>query len=157
GLVEEPPLTPKEGGLIRDGYDTKLDELRSVSRDGKGWIARYQSAEVARSGIASLKVGYNQVFGYYIEITHANSGWLPDNYIRKQTLKNAERYITPELKEYEEKVLGAEEKIRALEYDLFVGLRERTAADTAKLQAAAEALAALDVLAGLADLAATRG
>ncbi len=157
GLVEEPPLTAKEGGLLRDGYDARLDELRTISRDGKGWIARYQAAEVARSGIASLKVGYNQVFGYYIEITHANSGKVPDDYIRKQTLKNAERYITPELKEYEEKVLGAEEKIRALEYDLFVSLRERTAADTSKLQASAEALAALDVLAGLADLAATRG
>jgi DNA mismatch repair protein MutS len=157
GLVDEPPLTPKEGGLIRDGYDARLDELRSVSRDGKGWIARYQAAEVARSGISSLKVGYNQVFGYYIEVTHANAGRVPEDYIRKQTLKNAERYVTPELKEYEEKVLGAEEKIRALEYDLFIGLRDRTAADTSKLQAAAEALAALDVLAGLADLAVTRG
>lgn len=157
GLVAEPPQTPKDGGVIRDGYDARLDELRTISRDGKGWIARYQATEVERTGIASLKVGYNQVFGYFIEITHANAERVPQDYIRKQTLKNAERYITTALKEYEEKVLGAEEKIRALEYDLFVALRERAAAETAKLQAAAEALAAIDVLSGLAELAVQRG
>lgn len=156
-LAEEAPQSPRDGGLIRDGYDAGLDDLRTVARDGKGWIARYQASEVARSGIASLKVGFNQVFGYYIEITHANSGRVPADYIRKQTLKNAERYITPELKEYEEKVLGAEEKIRALEYELFLRLRDRAAAETVKLQSAAESLASLDVIASLAELAGSRG
>jgi len=157
GLGDEPPISPKDGGVIRDGYHAGLDELRGIARDGKGWIARYQAAEVARTGIASLKVGFNQVFGYYIEITHANAGRAPADYIRKQTLKNAERYITPDLKEYEEKVLGAEEKIRGLEYEIFLSLRDRAAAETTALQNSAEALAALDVLAGLAELASTRG
>ncbi|MBX7105519.1 MAG: DNA mismatch repair protein MutS [Gemmataceae bacterium] len=157
GIADSPPFNPKDGGVIRDGFDARLDELRSIARDGKSWIARYQADEVARSGIASLKVGYNQVFGYYIEVTHANAGRVPADYVRKQTLKNAERYVTPELKEYEEKVLGAEEKIRGLEFELFVGLRDRVAAAASSLRATADALAALDVLAGLAALAAERG
>src|SRR5205814_6033583 len=111
-LVDDPPPSPHEGGVIREGYDRDLDELRHIARDGKEWIARFQAQEVTRTGIASLKVGFNQVFGYYIEITNANASRAPADYIRKQTLKNAERYITPELKEYEEKVLGAEDKIR---------------------------------------------
>jgi DNA mismatch repair protein MutS len=156
GLVDDPPISGKVGGVIRDGYDAGLDELRAISRDGKGWIARYQADEVRRTGISSLKVGYNQVFGYYIEVTHANAERVPADYIRKQTLKNAERYITPALKEYEEKVLGAEEKIRHLEYDLFVKLRDRAAQDTRKLQEAADVLATLDVFAGLAELAVSR-
>src|SRR5262249_40968071 len=103
GLVDDPPLTAKDGGIIRDGFDAPLDEVRAVARHGKGWIARYQAQEITRTGIASLKVGFNQVFGYYIEVTHANAGRVPDDYLRKQTLKNAERYITPDLKEHEEK------------------------------------------------------
>jgi DNA mismatch repair protein MutS len=155
-LIEDPPLTAKEGGVIRDGYKPELDELRTITRDGKTWITRYQANEITRTGISSLKVGFNQVFGYYIEITHANSAKVPTDYVRKQTLKNAERYITPDLKEYEEKVLGAQDKIHNLEYELFVELRERVAAQTARLLGTADVMATLDVLASLSELAAAR-
>jgi DNA mismatch repair protein MutS len=155
-LVDDPPLSAKEGGLIRDGYTPALDELRTVTREGKTWIAQFQAREVTRTGIASLKVGYNQVFGYYIEITHANVGKVPSDYLRKQTLKNAERYITPDLKEYEEKVLGAQEKIYQLECELFTDLRERVAHRTTQLLGTADVMATLDVLCSLAELAAAR-
>jgi DNA mismatch repair protein MutS len=155
-LAEEPPLSPREGGVIRRGYDADLDELHAIARGGKEWIARFQAEEITRTGIASLKVGYNKVFGYYIEITHAHASKIPTDYQRKQTLKNAERYITPELKAYEEKVLTAEEKIHEREYELFVSLRDRVAAQTGRLLQTAEVLATLDVLAALADLADTR-
>ena len=155
-LVDEPPLLAKEGGIIRPGYDLALDELRLVARGGKEWIARFQSQEITRTGIPSLKVGFNRVFGYYIEITHAHAGKIPADYQRRQTLKNAERYITPELKEYEEKVLSAEEKICDREYEIFMRLREQAAAQTPRLLQTGAVLAALDVLAGLAELAATR-
>jgi DNA mismatch repair protein MutS len=155
-LVETPPLNPKEGGIIREGYDLTLDEIRGIARGGKEWIARFQSDEITRTGIASLKVGFNRVFGYYIEITHAHAAKIPGDYQRKQTLKNAERYITPELKEYEEKVLSAEDKIFEREYEIFVRLREATAAQTPRLLHTGEVLATLDVLASLAELAATR-
>src|SRR5262249_16214844 len=155
-LFDEPPLSAKEGGVIREGYHKELDELRSVSRDGKNWILRFQAEEITRTGIPSLKVGYNQVFGYYIEVTHTHAQRIPANYQRKQTLKNAERYITPELKENEEKVLTAQEKSQQLEYDLFLALREQAAAQTPRLLATAEGLAALDVLSALAELAAQR-
>ncbi len=150
----EPPVTLKEGGLIRDGYAAELDELRSIQRDGKSWIARFQAQETDRTGIPSLKVGYNQVFGYYIEITHTHQERIPPDYVRKQTLKNAERYITPELKEYEAKVLTASERACDIEYDLFVRTREGVAAHTARLQESARLLAELDALASLADAAA---
>jgi DNA mismatch repair protein MutS len=156
-LVDEPPQSPREGGLIRDGYSADLDELRGIARGGKEWIARFQSQEIARTGIASLKVGFNKVFGYYIEITHAQATKVPTDYQRKQTLKNAERYITPDLKEYEEKVLSAEDKINEREYELFLWLRDQVAARTTLLLQTAEVLATLDVLVGLADLAVTRG
>ncbi len=155
-LVDDPPLSPKEGGIIRRGYHAELDELHGAARGGKEWIARFQADEITRTGIASLKVGFNKVFGYYIEITHTHAHKIPTDYQRKQTLKNAERYITPELKEYEEKVLGAEEKIQQLEHELFTGLRDRVAAQTQRLLQTAEVLATLDVLAGLAELAAAR-
>lgn len=156
-IADEPPVSAKDGGVIRDGFDAGLDELRSIARDGKSWIARYQATEIERSGIASLKVGYNQVFGYFIEVTHANAGRVPADYVRKQTLKNAERYVTPELKEYEEKVLGAEEKIRGLEYELFIRVRDSVASRAVQLRNTADAIAAIDVLVGLAALAAERG
>ena len=140
-LVDEPPLTAQEGGVIRRGYDAELDELRDIARGGKDWIARFQADEITRTGIASLKVGFNQVFGYYIEITHTHASKIPADYQRKQTLKNAERYITPELKEYEEKVLSAEEKIQQREYELFVALREQVAAQTRRLLQTGEVLA----------------
>ncbi len=156
-LVDEPPINAREGGVIRRGYDADLDELHQIASSGKEWIARFQAAEITRTGIASLKVGYNQVFGYYIEVTHAHAARVPADYQRKQTLKNAERYITPDLKEYEEKVLTAEDKIHQREYELFVALRERVAAQTGRLLQTAEVLAWLDVLAALADLASERG
>jgi DNA mismatch repair protein MutS len=155
-LVDDPPLSPREGGVIREGYHAELDGLRKIAREGKDWLAHYQAEEITRTGIPSLKVGYNRVFGYYIEITHTHVAKIPVNYSRKQTLKNAERYITPELKEYEEKVVGAEEKSQLLEYELFQALRDQVAAQTPRLLQTAEVLATLDVLAGLAELASSR-
>ena len=127
-LEEECPLVSREGGFIRPGFNADLDNLRELTTGGKQWIARYQAEEAARTGIASLKVGFNSVFGYYIEITHTHRDKVPAGYIRKQTVKNAERYITPELKEYEEKVLTADEKAKELEYELFLELRDLVAA-----------------------------
>jgi DNA mismatch repair protein MutS len=155
-LVDEPPLGLHEGGIIRRGHDAELDELHEVARGGKEWIARFQASEITRTGINSLKVGFNQVFGYYIEITHTHATKVPSDYQRKQTLKNAERYITPELKAYEEKVLTAQDKISQREYELFGALRERVAKEAPRLLQTAEVLAHLDVLAGLAELAAAR-
>jgi DNA mismatch repair protein MutS len=155
-LVDDPPLALREGGIIRDGFNAELDELHLISKGGKDWLAKFQADEMRRTGIASLKVGFNRVAGYYIEITHTHADKIPSNYRRRSTLKNAERYDTPELKEYEEKVLGAEEKIYQLEYDLFVALRDRVAAQTARLLQTADMMASLDVLASLAELAASR-
>src|SRR4029077_18312882 len=148
--------SPREGGLIRPGYNRELDELREIARVGKEWIARFQASENTRTGIKALKVGFNQVFGYYIEITHTHAAKVPSDYQRKQTLKNAERYITPELKEYEEKVLTAQDKAHEREYELFLALRDQVAAQTGRLLQTAEVLATLDVLAALAELAMSR-
>jgi DNA mismatch repair protein MutS len=156
-LVEEPPANARDGGVIREGFDKTLDELRAIARGGKEWIARFQATEIARTGINSLKIGYNQVFGYYIEITHAHAARIPADYQRKQTLKNAERYFTPELKEQEEKVLSADDKSRQRELELFLAVRDDVAAQTSRLLQTAEVLATLDVLAGLAELAVSRG
>jgi len=158
-LVEDPPLTIKEGGLIRAGFHEELDRLRSASKDGKAWIARYQAEQIRRTGIAGLKVGFNNVFGYYIEISHAQAqrGEVPADYIRKQTVKNAERYYTPELKEFENEVRNADERANALEYELFIALRDRVSADSPRLIQAGAAMAQVDVLAGLAELAARHG
>ncbi|MDT8441326.1 MAG: DNA mismatch repair protein MutS [Desulfuromonadales bacterium] len=152
-IVDDPPFVLREGGLIRAGYHAGLDELRQISREGKGWIARLEQEEKARTGIASLKVRFNRVFGYYIEITRSHLDRVPDDYQRKQTLANAERFITPALKEYEEKVLGAEEKLVEIEYDLFQQVRRQVAAEGERIRAVADCLATLDVLLGLADLA----
>jgi DNA mismatch repair protein MutS len=152
-IVEEPPLAIKEGGIIRDGYNAELDELRQASREGKDWIAKYQAKEQERTGIKSLKVRFNKVFGYFIEVTKSNLDMVPADYMRKQTTVNAERYITPELKEIEDKVLGADEKSMALEYELFQALRERICADTAGIQRNARALAQIDCLGSLAEVA----
>jgi DNA mismatch repair protein MutS len=152
-LVDEPPATLTEGGLIRDGYHGEVDEWRRIASGGKDYIARLQTTERERTGIASLKIGYNQVFGYYIEISKANLDKAPTEYHRKQTLTNAERYITPELKEYEEKVIGAEDRLKELENELFLKLRERTAAWTPKVQQIARTLARIDLLSGLAEVA----
>ena len=155
-LVEDCPLTTREGGIIREGYNKELEELRELAKGGKQWIASYQAEQVENSGIPNLKVGFNKVFGYYIEVTNAHHDKVPDNFIRKQTLKNAERFITPELKEYEEKVLSADEKAKDREYDLFVELREAVHQDARRLQGTAAVLAQLDVLAALAELACER-
>jgi DNA mismatch repair protein MutS len=155
-LVDDPPQGIREGGIIRRGFDAELDELHAIARGGKEWIARFQADEIVRTGIGSLKVGFNKVFGYYIEITHTHATKIPDDYQRKQTLKNAERYITPELKAYEEKVLSAEDKIFEREYELFTALRNQVAAQTAQLLNTGDILAQLDVLSGLAELAAAR-
>ena len=159
-LVDDPPLAIKEGGLIRDGFHADLDEQRDLARGGKSWIAKYQAEQVRRTGINGLKVGFNKVFGYYIEVTHAQSGQgsrIPAEYIRKQTVKNAERYITPELKEYEDKVRNAEERANALEYELFLTLRDRVAAEAPRLVQAGAVLAQVDVLCALAELASKQG
>lgn len=155
-LVADCPLSARDGGFIRGGFAAELDRLRELAAGGKQWIAQYQKQAIERSGIPNLKVGYNKVFGYYIEVTHAQAEKIPDNFIRKQTLKNAERYITPELKEYEEQVLTADERAQELEYELFVQLRDTVAASARRLQATATALARLDALASLAELARQR-
>ncbi len=152
-VVASPPITVTEGGIIKDGYSEDLDELREISRSGKGWIARLEAQERQRTGISSLKVRYNQVFGYYIEVTNPNLDLVPGDYIRKQTLTNAERFITPQLKEYEDKVLGAEERIKALEHELFRQLRERVAGENRRIQATAAAVGLLDALLSLAEVA----
>jgi DNA mismatch repair protein MutS len=153
-IHDDPPYTLREGKLIKKGHSAELDELRSVSTEGKGFIAAIEQRERDRTGIGSLRVSYNRVFGYYIEVTKTNLASVPQDYIRKQTLANAERYITPELKEYEEKVLGAEEKILDLESRLFNEIREQVAAQTVRIQDMARRLATLDCLASLAEAAA---
>ncbi|WP_417378053.1 DNA mismatch repair protein MutS [Gimesia sp.] len=156
-IIEDPPLTLNEGGVIRPGFSEELDELRSLSKGGKEWIAGYRNEESERIGIPNLKVGYNKVFGYYLEVSAAHAAKVPDHYIRKQTLKNQERYITPELKEYEEKVLQAEDRAVELEQSMFDELRERVAKEAPRTQKTAEILAQIDVLFGLAHLATHAG
>ncbi len=156
GLADDCPLSSRDGGFIRDGYHEPLDNLRELATGGKQWIARYQAEESQRTGISTLKVGFNKVFGYYIEITNTHREKIPAEYIRKQTVKNAERYITPELKEYEEKVLTADEKSKELEHELFLELREAVSAARRRMQATADVLAQLDVLVALAELARQR-
>ena len=152
-IVDEPPAILRDGGLIRDGYDPALDELRAASHEGKNWIASLQEKEIARTGIKSLKVRFTSVFGYFIEITKANLPAVPPDYIRKQTTVNGERFITPELKEIEGKILGADERAKAREIELFQDLRGKALAELTAIQETAAALAALDVLAGLAETA----
>ena len=156
-LVADCPLSARDGGFIRNGFDQELDRLRDLAAGGKQWIAQYQARAIEQSGIPNLKVGYNKVFGYFIEVTNAQASKVPDNFIRKQTLKNAERYITPELKEYEEQVLTADERAQEVEYELFVQLRDSVAAAARRLQTTATVLARLDALASLAELARQRG
>ena len=152
-LVEEPPALLKEGGMFRDGYDSALDELRIASRGGKDWIAALQQREIERTGIKSLKVRFNSVFGYFIEITNANLDAVPEDYVRRQTTVNGERFITPELKEVESKILGADERAKALEYELFLRIRETVLKCLDELQTTARSIADLDVVASLAETA----
>ena len=153
-LIDEPPAIVREGGFTRDGVDPALDELKAISRSGRQVIAEMEEAERSRTGITSLKVRFNRVFGYYIEISKANLHLVPGDYLRKQTIAGGERFTTPALKEYEEKVLGADERILARELEIFEALRAGVAAEAARIQDTARALAALDVLAGLAETAA---
>ncbi|HEX7654007.1 MAG TPA: DNA mismatch repair protein MutS [Verrucomicrobiae bacterium] len=150
-IVDEPPLAIKEGGMIRDGYDAALDELREAQRGGKDWLAKLQAEEIERTGITSLKIRFNSVFGYYLEVTKSNLDKVPAHYIRKQTVANGERFITPELKDMEGKILGAEERSVKLEYELFQRLREAALAALREIQQTAAALAQLDVLGSFAE------
>jgi DNA mismatch repair protein MutS len=152
-IATDPPQEVTEGGVIREGFDGDLDDFRATEREGREWVADLEASERERTGIDSLSVGHNQVHGYYIEVTDANLDRVPDDYRRRQTLKNSERYVTPELKEREESIVGAAERADALEYELFVDVRGRVAAETERIQDLADALAELDALASLAAVA----
>ncbi|MFB3786583.1 MAG: DNA mismatch repair protein MutS [bacterium] len=156
-LVDDPPLTVREGGMIRDGYDRELDELRAMRKDGRGYLAQLQEQERARTGIPSLRVAYNKVFGYYIEVTNTHKDKVPETYIRKQTLTHAERFITSELKEFEAKILHAEDRIRELEFELLQKLLEAVRGYGPRLKSVARQLARLDVLQSLAEAASRNG
>ncbi|GAB3694998.1 DNA mismatch repair protein MutS [Halorubrum pallidum] len=153
----DPPQEITEGGVIREGFDADLDDLRATEREGREWIADLEARERERTGIDSLSVGHTQVHGYYIEVTDANLDRVPDDYRRRQTLKNSERYVTPELKEREDAIVGAAERADAMEYELFVDVRERVANETERVQALADALAEIDALASLATVAVESG
>lgn len=156
-IVENPPVSVREGGLIKAGFNAELDELRQTNKDGKSWIAALEASERDRTGIKSLKVGFNKVFGYYIEVTKANLDRVPEDYQRKQTLANSERYFTPELKAKEAMILGAEERITELEYELFTQVRDQVNAHVVEIQNNAHILAVLDVFQSLARVALDQG
>ena len=152
-IVDEPPISVKEGGLIKLGYDEEIDKLKTATTDGKNWIIQLEAEEREKTGIKGLKVGFNKVFGYYIEVTKSNVSLVPDRYIRKQTLTNGERYITEELKNLENQILGAEEKVVNLEYNVFVEVRDKIEAQMERLQKSASIVAMLDSLCSLATVA----
>lgn len=152
-ICDEPPLSVREGNIIRTGYNSEIDKLRTAGREGKNWIAALEGREKERTGIKSLKVGFNKVFGYYIEITNSNLSMVPEDYSRKQTLANAERYITPQLKEYESMILGAEDRVIQLEYDLFCQIRSKINSEVPRIQKSASVIAELDVFQSLAEAA----
>jgi len=156
-IVDEPPLPITEGNLFKDGYQEELDHLRGLVRGGRDWIATLQREESERTGIPNLKVGYNKVFGYYIEVSRANTRLVPEDYERKQTLVNAERYVTPTLKSREEEIVTAQERMQKLEYDLFVTLRNQIAGEAPRIQETADAIAEIDTLLSLAEIAAAKG
>jgi len=152
-IKDEPPLSLKDGGLIKDGYSKELDDLRSISRDGKEWIVQMEGREREKTGIANLKVSYNKVFGYFIEITKKHLSKVPEGYIRKQTVATGERYISQELKEYEDKILGAEEKIKNIEYQIFEEIRKRVAEEGKRILKMAGIISEIDVLSTLSEVA----
>lgn len=156
-IIDEPPISSKEGGLIKDGLNPEIDELRYITGEGKDWLLKLEADEREKTGIKSLKVGFNKVFGYYLEVTKTNLDLVPDTYIRKQTLVNAERFITQELKEWENKILGAGEKLAAMEYAIFNELRESVGKCTLRIQRTAKSLAVLDCLTSMATLAIENG
>ena len=155
-IIDEPPIALSDGDIFKEGYDPELDRLRTLVRGGKDWIATLQQDERDRTGISNLKVRYNKVFGYFIEVSKANVSLVPEDYQRKQTLVNAERYITPTLKEREEEILTAQERMQTMEYDLFVALRDKIAAEARRIQETAEGVASIDVLSSLAEVAITK-
>nr|WP_308742707.1 DNA mismatch repair protein MutS [uncultured Anaerocolumna sp.] len=152
-IVEEPPITVREGGIIKDGFHEEVDKLRKAKTEGKTWLAQLESREKEKTGIKNLKIKFNKVFGYYLEVTNSYQNLVPENWIRKQTLTNAERYTTSELKELEDVILGAEDKLFSLEYDLFCEVREKIAAEVSRIQQTAKAVAKLDVFTSLALVA----
>lgn len=152
-IADEPPLAMKEGGIIRDGYNEEVDTLRRAKSEGKDWLAKLEQDEREKTGIKTLRIKYNKVFGYYLEVTNSYKELVPDYYTRKQTLANAERYITPELKELEDTILGAEDKLYALEYELYCTIRDTIAAEVKRIQTTAKAIASLDVFSSLALVA----
>ena len=152
-IAEEPPLAMKEGNIIRDGYNQEVDTLRRVKSEGKGWLAKLEEEEREKTGIKNLRIKYNKVFGYYLEVTNSYKNMVPDYFMRKQTLANAERYITPELKELEDTILGAEDKLYALEYELYCTVRDTVAGEVERIQKTARAVAELDVFSTLALVA----
>ena len=152
-LMEDPPLAMKEGGIIREGYNEEVDRLRRAKSDGKGWLAELEAKEREKTGIKNLRIRYNKVFGYYLEVTNSFKNLVPDYYVRKQTLANAERYIIPELKELEDTILGAEDRLCALEYELYCEVRNKIAGEILRIQTTAKAIAKLDVIASLALVA----
>ena len=152
-IVEDPPMTVKDGGIIKMGYDEEVDKLKTATTEGKNWIIQLEADEKEKTGIKNLKVGFNKVFGYFIEVTKSNLSQVPDRYVRKQTLTNAERYITEELKNLENQILGAEEKVVILEYNLFTKIREEIAKNIIRLQKTATVVSTLDVLSSFAQVA----
>lgn len=152
-IIEEPPIQVKEGGIIKEGYNEEVDRLRKAKTEGKTWLAELEAKEKEQTGIKNLRVKYNKVFGYYLEVTNSYKDMVPDNWTRKQTLTNAERYTTPELKELEDVILGAEDKLFALEYSLFAGIRDSIGEQVKRIQSTAKAVAGLDVMASLATAA----
>ena len=152
-IVDEPPITIKEGGIIKLGYNEQVDEYKKAGLEGKQWLLELELREKELTGIKNLKIGFNRIFGYFIEVTKSNLSAVPERYIRKQTLANCERYITEELNEIESKILGAEEKVVDLEYDLFIALRSEVAKNIKRLQKASGIVAVLDVLTSFGTVA----
>ena len=152
-IVDDPPYLMRDGGMIKDGYNETVDNYRHAKTEGKQWLSELEASEREKTGIKNMKVKYNKVFGYYLEVTNSFKDLVPDYYTRKQTLTNAERYITPRLKELEDTILGAEDKLYALEYDLFCTVRDTVAGEAERIQRTAQALARLDVYASLSYVA----
>jgi DNA mismatch repair protein MutS len=152
-IIDDPPISVRDGDMIKEGYNEDVDRYRNAKTEGKTWLAELEAKERDKTGIKNLKIKYNKVFGYYLEVTNSYKDLVPDYFTRKQTLANAERYITPELKELEDMILGAEDKLVALEYDLFVEVREKIAAEVVRIQSTAKAIAGLDVFASLSLVA----
>lgn len=152
-INDEPPISVRDGDIIKTGYHEEVDRLRSASTDGKKWLADLEASEREKTGIKNLRIKYNKVFGYYLEVTNSFKDMVPDYYVRKQTLTNAERYITPELKELEDTILGSQDRLVNLEYDLFRQIRDEIAANVQRIQRTAKAIAKIDVFVSLALVA----